>query len=115
VHEYLAAGKSVVATAMPELLPYSHVLHIADDDEDFISKVGQAIKNNTSDAIESRVAVARENTWDRRVEDMYQVLESFLLKSTPKKTPVSSKLLGEDSMNQPVIEQPILEEGRQTE
>jgi glycosyltransferase involved in cell wall biosynthesis len=95
LHEYLAAGRAVVATAMPELRPYSHVLHIAENNDDFVVKVGEALRDNTPHSIEARVAVARENTWDRRVADMYQILEPFLSGTNPKRIRTDSSLSGE--------------------
>jgi hypothetical protein len=86
LHEYLAAGRSVVATAMPELLPYSHVLHIAENNDDFVVKVGEAMRDNALQSIEARVAVAQENTWDRRVEDIYHNLEPFLSGAITRRT-----------------------------
>ncbi len=86
LHEYLAAGRSVVATAMPELLPYSHVLHIAENNDDFVVKVGEAMRDNALKSIEARVAVAQENTWDRRVEDIYHNLEPFLSGAITRRT-----------------------------
>jgi hypothetical protein len=94
LHEYLAAGRSVVATAMPELLPYSHVLHIAENNDDFVVKVGEAMRDNTLQSIEARVAVARENTWDRRVADIYRNLEPFLSGSITRRIPGTQNLLG---------------------
>lgn len=87
LHEYLAAGRSVVATAMPELLPYRDVLHIAENNDDFVVKVGEAMRDNAPSAVEARVAVARENTWDRRVEDIYRHLEPFLSGVIARRTP----------------------------
>jgi hypothetical protein len=94
LHEYLAAGRSVVATAMPELLPYGHVLHIAENNDDFVIKVGEALRDNAPPSIEARVAVARENTWDRRVADIYQSLEPFLAGAISKRNPAGAALPG---------------------
>lgn len=94
LHEYLAAGRAVVATAMPELFPYSHVLHIAENNDDFVAKVGEAIRDNTPHSIEARVAVARENTWDRRVADIYRNLAPFLSGAIPRRNLGASNLPG---------------------
>lgn len=94
LHEYLAAGRSVVATAMPELLPYSKVLHIAENNDDFVAKVGEAMRDNSLQSIEARVSVARENTWDRRVADIYYNLEPFLSGAVNRRIPGTSKLPG---------------------
>jgi glycosyltransferase involved in cell wall biosynthesis len=93
LHEYLAAGRSVVATAMPELFPYRAVLHIAENNDDFVVKVGEAMRGNALQAVEARVAVARQNTWDSRVEDIYRSLEPFLAGAIARRIPRSQPLL----------------------
>jgi glycosyltransferase involved in cell wall biosynthesis len=78
LHEYLAAGRSIVATALPELRPYSHVVRIAESYEEFIHQVGEALDDYAEHAIEARVAVARDNTWDQRVAKIYGILQHRL-------------------------------------
>jgi glycosyltransferase involved in cell wall biosynthesis len=75
LHEYLAAGRAIVSTALPELRPYSHVVRIAETHDAFIHQISEALHDHASQAIEARVAVARENTWDHRVAEIYRVLQ----------------------------------------
>ena len=79
LHEYLASGRAIVATAMPELRAFSDTVRIAEEDDHFIAQIGQALEDNSPQAVAARVAVARENTWDRRVLDIYKSLEERLL------------------------------------
>lgn len=78
LHEYLAAGRAVVTTALPELQPYSHVVRIAETHDEFIHQISEALHDNSPQAIEARVAVARENTWDHRIAEIYRVLQHHL-------------------------------------
>jgi len=78
LHEYLAAGRAIVATALPELGPFSHVVRIAESHEEFLRQVREALHDDSPQAIEARVCLAQENTWDRRVEEMYRVLDRQL-------------------------------------
>ena len=78
LHEYLAAGRAVVAANLPELKPYSHVVRIAETHREFIRQIGEALHDCAPEAIEARVAVARENTWDQRVAEIYRVLDQRL-------------------------------------
>lgn len=78
LHEYLAAGRAIVATALPELRPYDNVIRIAETDGEFIEHVREALFDNSPETVEARVAVARDNTWDQRVEEMYRILEHKL-------------------------------------
>lgn len=83
LHEYLAAGRAIVATDMPELRPFSDVVRIAKDHDDFARLVGEAMHDNSPEIIEKRVAIARENTWEKRIEAMYAVLDPMLTASAP--------------------------------
>jgi glycosyltransferase involved in cell wall biosynthesis len=81
LHEYLSAGRAIVSTALPELRPYSHVVRIAETHAEFISQIREALQDHSPQAIAARVEVARENTWDNRVADMYRILQPLLLVS----------------------------------
>ncbi len=78
LHEYLAAGRAVVTVNLPELQPYSHVVRIAATHDEFIHQTRQALHDNAPRAIEARVAAARENTWDQRVDEIYRMLRHHL-------------------------------------
>lgn len=75
LHEYLAAGKSVVATAMPELLPYNQKIRIAKTHDEFVIMIREALVDYSKTRIQERITVARENTWDHRIDEMYRILE----------------------------------------
>jgi glycosyltransferase involved in cell wall biosynthesis len=78
LHEYLAAGLPVVTVKLPELEPFSHVVRLADTHDDFVGQIREALQESASEAVEARVAVARQNTWDQRVDAIYRVLEQHL-------------------------------------
>jgi glycosyltransferase involved in cell wall biosynthesis len=78
LHEYLAAGRAVVATAAPELRPYESVVYLAETYDEFIQMIGEALSDRSVEAVDARLAVARDNTWDRRVAEIDHLLGSFL-------------------------------------
>jgi hypothetical protein len=78
VHEYLAAGRAIVATALPELRPYSHLIRIAESHDEFIHAIDEAFHDYAPQVVEARVAAARENTWDHRVATIYRALQPLL-------------------------------------
>lgn len=61
LHQYLAAGKPVVSTPMPELEKFKDIIGWAQNHDDFIAKVNEALtdKNNGS---ELRINIASENS-----------------------------------------------------
>jgi GT2 family glycosyltransferase len=86
LHEYLAAGRAVVAIEMPELLPYQDVIRIAKDSDTFIQQIHASINDYSPDIVQARVETARQNTWEERVERMYQAMETTLTKSRQLET-----------------------------
>lgn len=78
LHEYLAAGRAVVSVALPELRRYSDVVRIAETKEQFVADIACALHDHAPAAIERRVAVARQNTWDARVADIQHILDTHL-------------------------------------
>ena len=78
LHEYLAAGRATVATALPELKPYEGVVRIAQSYEQYLRYVGEAVDDYSPLAVEARVGVARQNTWDARVALIRRILRDHL-------------------------------------
>jgi GT2 family glycosyltransferase/glycosyltransferase involved in cell wall biosynthesis len=77
--EYLAAGKPVVTTDLPECRKYSQVL-VAMDQDEFVSHLDKALR--LTDDMTYRVAAmqtAQQNTWDVRVKTIMHALEAAQL------------------------------------
>jgi glycosyltransferase involved in cell wall biosynthesis len=78
LHEYLAAGRAIVSTDLPEVYPFGDVVRIAKSHDEFLGFVAEAMDDNSPEVIAKRTAVARENTWDQRVEDIHRILDQRL-------------------------------------
>ncbi len=76
-YEYIAGGKPVVATRLPELESYREVTYLADGPEDFTRLLDTAVAQDDAKRRERRQAVARENSWAAR----YQIIDSALDKA----------------------------------
>lgn len=74
-YEYITLGKPVVAPRMPELYPYREHLYIADDHEDFLRKVDEAVAERDPALQEQRIELARRNTWTARVADIKDAID----------------------------------------
>jgi glycosyltransferase involved in cell wall biosynthesis len=79
MYEYLAAGKPVVSTALPEVCENaSQVVMIAKDDDDFIKKVEEAVndmkKPRNERTILRRINFAESNSWEKQVERIEHLL-----------------------------------------
>jgi glycosyltransferase involved in cell wall biosynthesis len=75
--EYLAAGRPVVATALPALEPHRDVAHLVRDPADFIAAVESALERRGPDSEAGR-RLASEHTWDARTGRMLALLEQTL-------------------------------------
>jgi glycosyltransferase involved in cell wall biosynthesis len=79
-HQYLAAGKPVVSSRLPDLEPFSSWVEFYSDVEDMEMKIEKLLKEDSEQRVLERKRVAGENTWDQRVESMVQILDSFIRK-----------------------------------
>ena len=80
--EYLAAGCPVVATPLPDLMRYRHVIEVAETKEDF-SRAIQNVLINGNKKLEQRIQFARENSWKSRTDDINTLLLK-LIRNSPK-------------------------------
>jgi glycosyltransferase involved in cell wall biosynthesis len=81
VREYLATGKPVVISPLPEYEPMSDVLRIARSRDQFISLVEEAIKENDPDRARARQNAVKDGTWNARAEWVSTLIEKVLSKS----------------------------------
>jgi glycosyltransferase involved in cell wall biosynthesis len=68
VREYLATGKPVVISPLPEYEPMKDVLRIARSRDDFLSLVNEALSENDIEAARKRQQAVVGGTWDARAE-----------------------------------------------
>src|SRR5918999_3930545 len=80
VREYLAPGKPVVISPLPEYEPMRDVLRIARSREDFLRLVEDALGERGEEAARARQAAVREGTWDARAEWVSGLIEEALAK-----------------------------------
>ena len=60
LHEYLAAGRSVVSVNLPEVQRHRDVIRIAESYDEFICLVSEALNDYSQEAIAARLVVARQ-------------------------------------------------------
>lgn len=80
VREYLATGKPVVISPLPEYEHLSDVLRIARSREDFFRLVEDALAETDADAPRRRQASVQAGTWDARAEWVSALIEEALAK-----------------------------------
>jgi SAM-dependent methyltransferase/glycosyltransferase involved in cell wall biosynthesis len=87
VHEYLAAGKPVVATPLPSMQSLADRLYLAEDGPAFVSAVQQAVTEDSPARKLDRARVAEQENWHARADQI-----STLLATVPEHPPLSETL-----------------------
>ncbi|HEY3368242.1 MAG TPA: hypothetical protein VGK74_24585 [Symbiobacteriaceae bacterium] len=75
--EYLATGRQVVSTPLPEVLPLQGLIRIAADPVSFARAIHSAAFD--SESVGQRIAVAKANSWEAR----YKAITEFLPEIAP--------------------------------
>lgn len=78
VREYLASGKPVVISPLPEYESMSDVLRIARSRDQFFDLVADALKEKGHDQMRARQDAVRNGTWDARAEWVSGLIEQAL-------------------------------------
>lgn len=83
LYEYLAAGKPVVSTALPEVCNNaSEFVYVGKNEEDFIRKVEEAVEEPKKPDYEAivarRVRFAEDNSWEKRIDTFERLLRQTL-------------------------------------
>ncbi len=68
LYEYLSLGKPVVTTPIREILIYSALLYLAEDEQSFVRQLDRALNENDPALRARRIELARQNTWDERLD-----------------------------------------------
>lgn len=74
--EYLAAGIPTVSAPLPEVFKYSPPVRIAKGHDEFCEAVTRALAEPASH-VEVRRAVARGQTWERRAEQLLEIVREL--------------------------------------
>ncbi len=79
INEYLAAGKSVVATSFSEdIAGFKEYIYLADTEEAFIQQIDSALFPQTKEQIQQRVDCANSNTWKARVSQFWNIIDQYI-------------------------------------
>lgn len=69
LQEYLAAGKPVVSPRLPECAALRDVVYFSGSHDDFVANVERALQEDSPQNAAARREVARQNSWDHRIEE----------------------------------------------
>jgi glycosyltransferase involved in cell wall biosynthesis len=80
VREYLATGKPVVISPLPEYETMNEVLRIARSGDDFLRLIDEALHEQGTETSRARQYAVRNGTWDARAEWVSDLIEEVLSK-----------------------------------
>lgn len=76
--EYLATGKPVVVSGLPELERFTPLIKVAKDKEEFSSSVQEVLKTDSEKDKQRRIEIAKKNTWDEKIKTITEIITENL-------------------------------------
>lgn len=77
LHQYLAAGKPVISCRLPDLEQFVPWVDFYSNVKEMEMKTERSLKEDSEEKRLKRKRIASENTWDRRVESMIHIFDTF--------------------------------------
>ena len=82
MNEYLAMGKPVISTALPEALNFNNennnIILIGKTNEEFSGCILKAVNDRDEKSAEKRISCAKKNSWGIRIEQMSALVEEII-------------------------------------
>ena len=82
--QYLGSGRPIVSTPVAGIDRWKDFITIASTSEEFISKIDEAIRNDTVEASRARIDTVRQETWTVRVDQMVKAIEEERFRKTDR-------------------------------
>lgn len=78
LREYLATGRPVVSTPMPEAAPFAEHILLAEGADAFARQIEAALSDEVAAQRPARLAAVQQMTWDARVEEICRTIQTRL-------------------------------------
>jgi glycosyltransferase involved in cell wall biosynthesis len=76
--EYMGMGKAAVARWAPALEPYRELLYFASTPSEFARELRRAVAEDSPERQRARRAVAEQNTWERRLGELTELVDGLV-------------------------------------
>jgi glycosyltransferase involved in cell wall biosynthesis len=76
--EYLAGGRPIVASDIPELRRYPDYVNLACTPDEWIAAIEHALATDSESLARKRIALAAQNSWNGRCERILELIDSKL-------------------------------------
>ncbi len=83
-YEYMASGKPVVSSRLPELEKYTDICYLYDNKEEFSKYIYKALYDDEEETVQKRKEVAKQNSWEQRVDSFEKVIKQIISSSKSK-------------------------------
>lgn len=80
IFDYLATGKPIVSTALPEIDKFKDCIKIANSKEEFVDFIKEALGGENPELSTKRLQLAAENSWLKRTDEIIGVIGRTLKK-----------------------------------
>lgn len=77
LYEYLAQGKPVVSTYLPEVIPFSKYIYISRSHRDFLSNISKASTEKDVEVLTQRKNIAQLNSWHKRLDAIEKCIKNY--------------------------------------
>lgn len=81
-HDALAAGLSTVVTNLPAYAPFRDVCYISKNYDEFSINIEKALREDSSEKIKARQLVAKDNSWEGKIEKMLGFIDTKVTNKT---------------------------------
>jgi len=78
VYQYLASGRPIVSTEIAGIERWGNMISIAGNYQDFVEKIDEAVHQDSQEASLQRVKAVKQDTWDFRVNQMFQTISRHI-------------------------------------
>lgn len=82
LNEYLAMGKPVVSTPLPELMHFNKtnndIIAIGKDYKEFITLIDGAVSDLSIEGAQKRLEAAKKNSWSNRISEMSRLINEVI-------------------------------------
>lgn len=75
LYEYLAAGRPVVSSDLPEVRPFAPLVAVARDPGEFVKRVEEELAADSPEKVAERLRVAEQNSWEARAAAAEEAIE----------------------------------------
>jgi glycosyltransferase involved in cell wall biosynthesis len=80
IYEYLATGKPVITSPLPEIQNLKPIVSFAENSKEFIDLIKLALSGDTEEKQQARRKQAQSYDWDQRVDYILQIIQKELEK-----------------------------------